>query len=146
MLPPMPQNAAGQTRAVQGRRSRGPNTAGCQSGPGAQPKGDAMVNDWTIRGMIATALLSGTATLAAAQSAQSCAPREQVVERLATRYGETRQSVGLNSSNRLMEVFASRETGTWTITVTSAEGVTCLVASGQAFQELTEALPVGDPA
>ena len=45
-----------------------------------------------------------------------------------------------------MEVFASPETGTWTITVTTAAGMTCLVASGQAFEELAESLPQGDPA
>lgn len=71
----------------------------------------------------------------------ACAPRDQVVEKLATKYGETRRSIGLGSNNAMMEVFASGETGTWTITVTSAAGVTCLVASGQAFETLAEALP-----
>jgi hypothetical protein len=40
-----------------------------------------------------------------------------------------------------VEVFASAETGTWTITVTNATGTTCLVASGQAFERLAETLP-----
>ncbi|MBV2360236.1 hypothetical protein KUH32_10655 [Thalassococcus sp. CAU 1522] len=77
---------------------------------------------------------------AAAQTA-NCAPREMVIERLATKYGETRQSIGLGNNNAVVEVFASEETGTWTITVTTASGMTCLVASGQAFEELAEALP-----
>ena len=37
-------------------------------------------------------------------------------------------------NNAVVEVFASSDTGTWTITVTNASGVTCLVASGQAFE------------
>jgi hypothetical protein len=83
---------------------------------------------------------------AAAQGSQSCAPRDHVVARLAERYGETRQSMGLGSNSAVMEVFASLETGTWTITVTTPQGVTCLVASGQAYAELREALPPkGDP-
>ena len=41
----------------------------------------------------------------------------------------------------MVEVFASRDTGTWTITVTRPSGLTCLVASGQAFETLAEALP-----
>ena len=71
----------------------------------------------------------------------SCANRDVIVERLSAKYGETRQSAGLNQNNGMVEIFASDETGTWTITVTMPNGVTCLVASGQAFEELAEALP-----
>jgi len=78
---------------------------------------------------------------AAAQTAPNCAPRETVVARLASTYGETRQSIGLGSNNSVVEVSASVESGTWTITVTTAAGLTCLVASGQSFETLAEALP-----
>ncbi len=64
----------------------------------------------------------------------NCAPRESVVDRLASKYGESRQSIGLGSNNAVVEVFASTETGTWTITVTMPNGLTCLVAAGQAFK------------
>lgn len=97
-------------------------------------------------GLIAAALLA-QAPLANAQQLQNCAPRDQVVERLAAKYGEVRQSMGLGSNNAVMEVFASSDSGTWTITVTMTNGITCLVASGQAFEELAEVLPPkGDPA
>ena len=69
-----------------------------------------------------------------AQQSNNCADRERVVERLAETYGESRQSIGLAPNNSVVEVFASLETGTWTITVTSPAGLTCLVASGQAFE------------
>ena len=75
-----------------------------------------------------------------AQSRANCADRETVVERLASNYGESRQSIGLAPNNNVVEVFASIETGTWTITVTNASGVTCLVASGQAFEATDEDL------
>jgi hypothetical protein len=84
--------------------------------------------------------LLASATLSQAQ--QNCGPREVVIERLASAYGETRQSIGLGQNNAVIEVFASTDTGTWTITVTSAAGVTCLVASGLAFETLSETLPV----
>ena len=77
----------------------------------------------------------------AAQSAQNCAPRETVVSRLAETYGETRQSIGLGANNAVVEVFASEDSGTWSITVTMPNGLTCLVASGQAYEALAEALP-----
>ncbi|HID68452.1 MAG TPA: hypothetical protein EYP31_09415, partial [Roseibacterium sp.] len=69
------------------------------------------------------------------------APREMVLERLADKYGETRQSIGLGANNAVVEVFASTDTGSWTITVTTANGLTCLVASGQSFEAIAEALP-----
>ena len=82
---------------------------------------------------------------AAGQPAANCAMRDRVVERLASAYGETRQSIGLGADNHVVEVFASRETGTWTITVTSPGGITCLVASGQAFEAVAAAPePPGD--
>lgn len=72
---------------------------------------------------------------------QNCAPRPAVLERLAEKYGETRQSIGLAAQGSVVEVFASQETGSWTITVTMPNGLTCLVASGQSFEALAEALP-----
>lgn len=78
---------------------------------------------------------------AVAQPGQNCAPREKVVDRLAKKYGETRQSIGLGANNAVVEVFASDTSGSWTITVTSPSGMTCLVASGQAFEALAEVLP-----
>tara|TARA_R110002072_G_scaffold27730_12_gene90000 strand:+ start:58 stop:390 length:333 start_codon:yes stop_codon:yes gene_type:complete len=90
----------------------------------------------------AAALLLVTTTDVAAQNSRNCGPREAVVTRLAEGYGETRQSIGIGGNNAVVEVFASADTGSWTITVTAPGGLTCLVASGQAFEELAEALPV----
>lgn len=75
---------------------------------------------------------------------RNCAAHAQVVERLAERYGESRQSIGLGSDNSMVEMFASPETGTWTITITRPGGPTCLVAAGQAYQHVNEPLPVDD--
>lgn len=75
------------------------------------------------------------------QGQQSCGERAAVIETLASRYGESRQSIGLGAQGRVVEVFASLETGTWTITVTLPSGLTCLVASGQSFERLDEPAP-----
>lgn len=91
--------------------------------------------------LVTAGALNLMATAAHAQQARNCGPRDLVVTRLAEGYGETRQSMGLGANNSVIEVFASEESGSWTITVTSPNGVTCLVASGQAFEELAEALP-----
>lgn len=77
---------------------------------------------------------------AQAQTARNCAERDQVLSRLAEGYGEVRQSIGIGANNSIVEVFASKETGTWTITVTNHSGLTCLVATGQAFEETQDVL------
>ena len=98
----------------------------------------------TIFWFSAAALLAVTAPVHALQN--NCGPREAVVERLATVYGETRQSVGISDHNLLIEVYASSETGTWTIVTTSPRGVSCLLTSGFAFESLAESLPPrGEP-
>lgn len=98
----------------------------------------AFLRDLTIAGMIAVTIQAAPAF---AQNARNCAARELIVNRLAEGYGETRQSIGLGENNAVIEVFASDETGTWTITATSPSGQTCLVASGEAFETMSEALP-----
>ena len=89
-------------------------------------------------------VLSLSATTLLAQHGRNCAPRNVVVERLADGYGESRQSIGIAGRGSVVEVFASTETGTWTITETSPNGMTCLVASGQSFETLAEVLPTQD--
>jgi hypothetical protein len=76
----------------------------------------------------------------------SCAEREMVVGRLADRYGESPQGIGLGQDNSVLEVFASAETGTWTILVTLPNGLSCLVASGEAWERVAEALVPGEGA
>jgi hypothetical protein len=76
----------------------------------------------------------------AQNQSRNCAPRDAVLERLASSYGETRQSIGLGTNNAVVETFASLETGSWTIVVTQPSGISCLVASGQAFEPVTEEL------
>lgn len=96
---------------------------------------------WNMGAMaLAAALYLGVATDAAGQS-RNCGPRDAVLDRLASGYGETRQSMGLGANNAVIEVFASDETGSWTITVTQPNGLTCLVASGQGYEQMVEALP-----
>lgn len=90
---------------------------------------------------IVWAMVLGVLAAPAQAQGDNCAPRETVVARLAQTYGETRHSIGLGADNAVIEVFAAQATGTWTITVTSASGVTCLVASGQAFETMAEVLP-----
>ncbi len=76
-----------------------------------------------------------------ARADSQCGPRDTVLALLIDRYGETRRSIGLAADTTLMELHANTDTGTWTLTLTTADGTTCLVAAGQGFESLDEALP-----
>ncbi len=99
------------------------------------------MNKQMIIGALGFGILALAATTGFAQNMRNCAPRDIVVERLASKYGEARQSIGLGANNSVVETFSSKKTGSWTITVTLPNGTTCLVASGQNFEALAEALP-----
>jgi hypothetical protein len=63
--------------------------------------------------LIATAAFAATMIVApfvAEAQANICAPRDAVMERLASQYGETRQGIGLAANNADAEEFASAET------------------------------------
>jgi hypothetical protein len=84
---------------------------------------------------------------ASAQQNRNCAPRAVVVEKLATQFGESRQSMGLGGNNQVVEIFASAETGSWTIVVSTPQGISCVVAAGQGYESMAEQLPpAGKPA
>lgn len=94
----------------------------------------------------------GLAALAAIAPAQAqspqpnCGLRTQIVEVLSQKYQERHQASGLQNAAAMVEVWASDTTGSWTILITRADGVSCIVASGQSWQEyeavrLVEELP-----
>ena len=76
----------------------------------------------------------------------NCAERNNVIASLGEKYGETRRSVGLDQNNRVVELYASETTGTWTLLLTLPDGRTCLMAAGDAFQATNPmAQPTGEP-
>ena len=111
-------------------RKIGPNWVGGELSPER--------TDMKLKFTMLAAVASFVLPLAAQAQGQNCGNRELVVERLTSKYGESRQSIGMAPKGRVVEVFASLETGTWTITVTSPNGVTCLVASGQSYEDINE--------
>lgn len=71
--------------------------------------------------------------------AASCAPRADVVDRLSDRYGESAVSGGLlGDGSGVLEVWANRETGTWTTLLTLPDGTSCFVSSGDAWGPIPE--------
>ena len=70
---------------------------------------------------------------AAAQTV--CSERSSFLDQLSERYSETPVALGLVSDGNVLEILASK-VGTWTIIVTRPTGTSCVVATGQAWQDL----------
>jgi hypothetical protein len=60
----------------------------------------------------------------------NCGPREAVARWLAEEYREQQVALGMGAGGEALEVWASPETGTFTVLRTSAAGVACIVADG----------------
>lgn len=105
-----------------------------------------------MKTVIFSLALTVGATTTTAQEARNCAPHDAAVDRLTSQWGEVRRMIGITDNGQaIVEMFANAETGTWTLAVTNAaaegELITCLAASGQAFEALAEdRSPSGDPA
>jgi hypothetical protein len=94
-----------------------------------------------VKAFFATVALFAMASTALA----NCAPREIVADRLASKYGEAVQNIGINDRGQLVEIFANIETGSWTVVQTSPGGPACVVAAGQGFQRVGQEATQGDP-
>jgi len=87
--------------------------------------------------MAAIAILATTSAQAADES-ESCRLRSEVISNLATNYGELPEGVGLTDAGNLIEILSTSDGSTWSIVVTTPDGLSCLVAAGEAWRELRE--------
>ena len=72
----------------------------------------------------------------AAASAEVCDQRDKVLGQLAQKYQEIPVAIGVTSTGGLVEVLATGDGSTWTIIVTTTDGVSCLVAAGEGLRFL----------
>ncbi len=92
---------------------------------------------------LALALLLGVQSSASAQSA--CASHEEVKKQLSSAYSEARVAIGLASNGGVVEVFSTDDGASWTIVMTMPSGMSCVVASGEAWEQ-TEEVALGPAA
>ncbi|WP_417770506.1 hypothetical protein [Stappia sp.] len=96
--------------------------------------------------LVLATVLMGVLSAAQPAWAAKCALRDTVVERLSNKYSEQLTAGGLQSSpilTTMVEVWASEETGTFTVILTNPEGVSCILAAGTDWftEPAKEALP-----
>ncbi len=81
-----------------------------------------------------------------AQAQMACGTRDSVITKLDENYGEVRRGGGLAGPTAIFEIWASEATGSWTILKTTSNGLTCIMAVGDGWQDdANEAIPAGDP-
>ena len=71
---------------------------------------------------------------AAAQTV--CADRDDVVQRLWDRWQEAQIAFGLANDGRIIEVFVSSTSQSWTIIISDANGRSCVAGSGKNWSVL----------
>ena len=69
--------------------------------------------------------------VAAGHSLIKCVDRDVALENLAKKYSEAPVAGGITSTGGLVELLTTRDGSTWTIIVTTPQGVSCMVAAGQ---------------
>ena len=96
--------------------------------------------------LLSTALVLGATGLAQAQQASVCLPHATAVGELAKGYDEHSVGFGIGASGEtLYELFVA-DTGTWTILKTSPDGMACVMAAGDVWQDdFGELTPAGSP-
>lgn len=72
-----------------------------------------------------------------AQQQPPCANRAEFLNHLSANYKEAPVAMGLTANGGLLEVVAS-EDGSWTIIVTTPNGLSCGVASGMSWESTAE--------
>ncbi len=81
-------------------------------------------------------LTVGSVLFAPAALAQPvCGSHQNISESLKKSYTEAPVSMGLTVGGGVIEVFASDE-GTWTLVITQPNGMSCLIAAGQDWENL----------
>lgn len=67
-----------------------------------------------------------------------CGDRAKVIASLAAKYSEEPVAVGVTSNGGVIEVLKAPDGQTWTILFTYPMGPSCLVASGESWQDLEQ--------
>ena len=98
--------------------------------------------------LLGMSLIFGMAAAAPPAHASNCAMRESVVQSLSSKYSEQLTAGGLqntNGSQAVMEIWSSTETGTYTVLMTHANGISCVVAAGTDFFRMNISETRDDP-
>jgi hypothetical protein len=86
-----------------------------------------------LKTITAAAVVTALSLPAMAQTV--CGERTKFLRHLSSGYSEAPVAMGLVSNGSILEVLASKK-GSWTIIVTRPDGTSCVVAAGEAWEEM----------
>lgn len=86
-------------------------------------------------GVLVSALVAICGPAAAAQVPGNCGPHTEVIKALADKFGESQSATALTNSGGLIEVLTANDGSTWSIVVSRPDGLSCIVAVGQHWQD-----------
>ncbi len=100
-----------------------------------------------MRKMIAliAALTVGLVSTVAMAQELLCNDRDKVLEMLSMKYKESPVAAGITNTGGLVEVLTGKKGGTWTIIITSPQGMSCLLAAGEGWRNIKQ-VPLGQGA
>ena len=84
---------------------------------------------------IVTAALAALIFAAPTWAQTVCGERTRFLEQLGKRFKEAPAALGVVDNGSVLELLTSR-VGSWTILVTAPDGTTCMVASGENWEDL----------
>ena len=79
-----------------------------------------------------------------AAAAVACAERTTLLAQLERKFAERPQAIGLSADGGMLEILASAS-GSWTILITYPKRPTCVIATGEAFENIRLVI-AGQPA
>jgi hypothetical protein len=78
------------------------------------------------------------------QQPPACADRADVLKHLSDKYGEAPVGIGRSNSGIIVEIFTTADGRTWTAIATRADGVSCMIASGENWKTMLPPPPGGE--
>ena len=84
--------------------------------------------------VLSTAMVSPASTDIYWDDDKPCSIRGEVVDRLNRLFHEEQYAVGIVNESRVIEVFVSPESATWTILSTGVDGNTCVITTGEKWE------------
>lgn len=79
------------------------------------------------------------------QQAPACVKRTELLSHLSNKFQEAPVAMGVADNGALLEVFSTTDGATWTVALTMPNGVTCLVATGQSWENVPRMAHFGPP-
>ena len=95
--------------------------------------------------LVSAAFVAAFFVPSAAWAEPQCNTRESVLRQLADKYGEAPVALAVTHNGGLLEVIAQPGGQTWSIIITSPQGMSCLVAAGEGWRQVEPMPPEPEP-